>query len=191
MIIPAAASCTAGGTVSSFIIAKILSSAAGERSRARSISSRFSRARPPAFGDRPPGSHRPSGSLCGGRISTVLPTYLTYHYSLSLLNRPRGGRWSAASNWGRVPTPEGYGGECEHPRWKGLEARRKGGGSALEVHSAPSFVGSRTSRWRSFEGGPFVSTWISSRLRSRSIARAKSALLAPLLSGCLANTDGA
>jgi hypothetical protein len=67
MIIPAAASCTAGGTVSSFIIAKILSSAVGERSRARSISSRFFRERPPAFGDRPPGSHRPLGPRRGLR----------------------------------------------------------------------------------------------------------------------------
>jgi hypothetical protein len=71
------------------MIAKILSSAAGERSRATSINSRFSRERPPAFGDRPPGSHRPLGSRCGGIISTVLPTYLTYHYLLALLKRAR------------------------------------------------------------------------------------------------------
>jgi hypothetical protein len=45
----------------------------------------FLRETPPAFGDRSPGSHRPLASRCGGRISTVLPTYLTYHYLLSLL----------------------------------------------------------------------------------------------------------
>ena len=92
---------------------------------------------------------------------------------------------------GAFQRPRGYGGECEHPGWEGLEARWKGVGSALEVHSARSFVGSRTSRWRSFEGDPFVSTWISLRLSSRSIARAKFGLLTPLLSGCFANTDGA
>jgi hypothetical protein len=191
MIIPAAASCTVGGTVSSFIIAKILSSAAGERSRARSISSRFSRARPPAFGDRPPGSHRPLGSLAEGEFRPCFPR-ISRTIILSRCSTALGaGVGAPLPTGGAFQRPRGYGGECEHPRWKGLEARRKGGGSALEVHSAPSFVGSRTSRWRSFEGGPFVSTWISSRLSSRSIARAKSALLAPLLSGCLANTDGA
>jgi hypothetical protein len=111
---------------------------------------------------------------------------------LSLRRLPLGaGVGAPLPTGGAFQRPRGYGGECEYPVGRGWKLVGRGVGSALEVHSAPSFVGSRASRWRSFEVGPFVSTRISLRLSSRSIARAKSALLTPLLSGCLANTDGA